>query len=122
MIAKPIVDPSHLRSNGRSKKPFFYIRGTGAPNFNGPVIRGALYQGKPTYTTNGSPWDAAAPATGRWITVGWESGSWNISLHIDGFYQPAGAWYSTEDVATPDLVTTWTAFGSCTGTPVFSQP
>lgn len=31
---------------------------------------------------------------------------------------PVAAWYSTDDVATPDLVTTWLPSGSATGTPV----
>lgn len=58
--------------------------------------------GKPKYSYN--PADAFELETTRWTGTQWRVGG-------------TFSWYSTEDVATPDLVTTWTPSGANTGTP-----
>lgn len=47
-------------------------------------------------------------------TVGWDGSKFTLTHHS------GGAWTSTDAVATPDLVTTWTGVGGANGTPVVS--
>ena len=77
------------------------------------VIPALLYTGvinsKPSYTETGDP------ATGRY-TLAWNGAGYNYWALVDN--DSGAQWESSDSVATPDLVTTWTPIGTATGTPI----
>lgn len=77
------------------------VSGTIPPEYQGFYARDGLSGGKPAY-------EKAWP-----VRIAWAFGSWNIYTGLGG-----ELWWSAEDVATPDLVTTWAAAGGATGLPV----
>ncbi len=70
---------------------------------------GALYPVDGTWNISGSSMDrnTYAHSSGNWL-MEWDGSKWRI---IDSAYSGADAFHSTNDVVTPDLVTTWTAVG-----------
>ncbi len=83
------------------------ISGTVSPDLNGFVPRASDANGKMRFSTSLDD----PPGSGDKI-VEWAAGSWGAKNHIDL------GWYSSEDVATPDLVETWTPDFAATGDPV----
>jgi hypothetical protein len=73
-----------------------------------PLMRYAgIYNGKPFYTPSGED--------EGFVILLWTGTDW--TLNFDG---GANLWSSSENVATPDLVTAWVSGGDATGTPVLN--
>ena len=70
-------------------------------------VVGIPYNGRPQYTPSGTMSGATA--------LTWEGDRWDLTF--DG---SADTWSSFDDVATPNLATTWAAFGDASGVPVVS--
>ena len=96
--------------------PTMVVTGTLTSNGSTAAVPGTLsffgiLSGKPAYL-NGAGWEI------EWVpdypTAG--TNSWRLFDEAS----TTAAWYSTSNVATPDLATGWTAVSPATGTPVFT--
>ena len=67
-----------------------------------PLVYNGTVNGKPQYHAAGDTHYVNWTVEGEWY------------LQVDG----GALWFSTDNVATPDLVTTWSADSPATGTPV----
>jgi hypothetical protein len=88
------------------------VTGTLTSDGSTPVVFPALlYFG--THITEGATWTDTGGITGAYSVIG-KSGSWTLR-------KTAGAaWTSTDAVASPELVTTWTPAGAADGTPTLT--
>jgi hypothetical protein len=97
---------------GRSN-PAILIAGTLTVDGSVPATSGASYQ---TGITNGKP-----SYTGEKWAISWEANYLGVlgqnAWVLDWLLALGGEWYSTSNVATPDLVASWTAVSPATGTP-----
>ena len=83
--------------------------GTDPVEFPELVYR-SVYGGKKSYTS-----EAVPPTTGEYAFCSWSTDHWRLAYVVD--MATVAEWQSTDDVATPDLVTSWVAQGDATGTP-----
>lgn len=86
------------------------ITGTLDPDVTETHIFGTLQNDRPAYYY--PEFSASFTSAIYWTGTKW--------LIVTNPPFPGTAWESTEDVATPDLVTSWTATGSATGTPTLT--
>jgi len=77
------------------------------PDIQGLIFSRVGFNGRLEFSTNGS--DTEYPAD-PWTRVHWTGVSWDIEYAADG--SRSTYWRSTDDVATPDLATTWTKLSS----------
>ena len=71
------------------------VAGAGSSGVNGTYIESGTNSGKPMYD-NGN------------YRIFWVGSGWGIANYVAGVYY----YRSTDDVATPDLVTTWVKYGA----------
>jgi hypothetical protein len=81
------------------------VTGALSPDLTGSFVYNGEASGRASYAISSAPTKQAY----------WTSGSnkWTLASLLD----IGNRWESSQDVATPDLVTSWTAVGSATGTP-----
>lgn len=78
------------------------------------IDAGVLNEGRPQYNSTGYPGNSgAAPTELCFFGVYGGVAQWRLTPVFGSNY-----WKSTDDVATPNLATTWTAVGTVGGTPV----
>ena len=96
------------------------VGGVTTPDMSGPLLEWAEAQeGKAAYSTGAFE----SPGDNPYVLIIWTEsagGKWTIKKATGGVLNGTDIFTSAEDVATPDLVTTWTAGGAATGTPVVS--
>lgn len=100
--------------------PTQYVMVTGAlTDGTNPVVFPHLryyvdYSGKPSFQSIDLP-----PVSGVYGIIVWDTNHWSMR-YFDGLILIA-EWRSSEDVASPELVETWTAQGDATGDPVVTN-
>lgn len=107
------------------------ISGALVPDAAATVVLAGEHDGRPCYTTGGSPNlqegaaepDGDLPEEGRWVVLYWSQvdTAWLIEVWQDGALESGGAWSSESDVISPDFAASWSAAGTFTGTPVVSS-
>lgn len=94
------------------------VSGTTSPEMDGIVLPLAeLQEGKAAYSTGGFD----TPGDDPFVLIVWTEsagGFWTIKKATAGVFNNTDIFTSTDDVATPDLVTTWVAGGAAAGIPV----
>ena len=84
----------------RAAKARMVVTGTLSPDVAGTYLYMGDTEGKPLYRVDGDP---------DGYLIGWDGSAWYLGN--------TGMFYSTQNVATPDLVTAWVAVGGSAGIP-----
>jgi len=84
----------------RAAKARMVVTGTLSPDVAGTYLYMGDTEGKPLYRVDGDP---------DGYLIGWDGSAWYLGN--------TGMFYSTQNVATPDLVTAWVAVGGAAGVP-----
>jgi hypothetical protein len=110
--APPAVIGNHTPAAGLDLE----LSGNVFPDVTGRLLpREEFIEGKIAYSTGG--FDSSGD--GKAVYVDWTEaggGKWRVTYYFNGVLNSAASFESTEDVATPAEVDTWTPVGTATGT------
>lgn len=103
-----------IATSGSAAMPVQSITISGATgvDINGTLQAAGTQNGKPYWTTGG----VALAAIDDGAYAGYNGTGWDLKLYTDGTPDGTNYWSTTQDHATPDMVTSWTAHGTAGGT------
>ena len=111
-LPSDLIDQTSATAVIGQEVPAIFVAGTLTTNGSTVATPGTVFQ---TGTVNGKPSYAGTQWTLQWTldypTIG--TNSWLLDYQL----ALGGEWYSTSNVATPNLAASWTAVSPATGTP-----
>lgn len=102
-------------------QPAYYADGTVSPDANGILYLFGDSNGKQGFSNTGLGVFDLWP-DGQTNIAYWDAAQWVFYIYsvTSGISTLLGGWTSAEDVASPDLVTSWTPLGAEVGSPTFA--